>query len=72
MKTLEDRISALEAENRELRKLWIETEGAVIELRTYLDKQLDGKKDKDDVKGLAALIMRVHRMNGGVIRERSK
>ena len=71
--TLEERIARLEAENRELRSLWIETEGYVIELRSYLNKkiaELDEKKRDKDVKALAKVIMHVHRMSGGVIKSK--
>ena len=70
-KDLEKRILTLEAENRELRRLWIETEGDVIELRTYLDRRLNHiEETKQDVKvkALAKLIMHIHRKNGGRIR----
>lgn len=73
LKAIEKRISLLEAENKELRRLWIETEGDVIELRTHLDKQLaDIQLNKEDrkVKVLTKLIMHVHRLNGGTIKER--
>ena len=72
--SIEGRLSRLEAENRELRRLWIETEGDVIELRTYLDRklrELDANEEDRKVKGLAKLIMYVHRKSGGTIRERS-
>lgn len=71
MKTLEQRIATLEAENKELRRLWIETEGDVIELRSYLDKKigdLDERKQDAKVKALAKIIMHIHRKNGGVIK----
>lgn len=70
---IEQRLSHLEAENRELRRLWIETEGDVLELRTYLDKciaDLDDRKQDVTQKALAGMIMRIHRLNGGVIREK--
>lgn len=72
-KGIGDRVKILEAENKELRRLWIKTEGDVIELRSYIDKkllELDEKKQDAKVKGLANLIMSVHRKNGGIIREK--
>ncbi|WP_131816183.1 hypothetical protein [Mycolicibacterium porcinum] len=75
MKTLEQRVATLEAENRELRRLWIENEGDIIELRTYFDKkltELDENNEDRKVKGLARLIMHVHRKNGGTIKGQDK
>ena len=74
-KELERRIATLEAENKELRSLWIETEGDVIELRIYLDRRLAHiEETKQDVKAkaLAKLIMHIHRKSGGVIKGDTK
>lgn len=38
MKTLEQRVLTLEAECKELRRLWIENEGDIIEQKVRLDR----------------------------------
>mgnify|MGYP000894987448 CR=1 FL=1 len=40
-KTLEQRVAHLEAENKELRNLWIENEGDIIEQKVRLDNALE-------------------------------
>lgn len=39
-KTIHQRLATLESENAELRRLWIETEGDLISLRTYLSEKI--------------------------------
>lgn len=74
-KTIHQRLATLESENAELRRLWIETEGDLISLRTYLSEkiaELEDKKEEMKVSGLTRLIMKVHRGNGGIIRSNRK